>query len=174
MSHRIALITLAAAIMVAGTLPTDAANARDDQYIAQGRGRGNGGGGGGGPNFDNDRGRGAWVDGSIYGGLRTQTLVCAAQTLNDPVITAAALRDAQTMIRSYGSHREVAIGTNNTELIRQLGALAAYCWVADTPGRDRAWSNVVAISKGLVEQDGSDVEGSPGYGQYIEKLLKRR
>ena len=58
MSHRIALITLAAAIMVAGALPTDAANARDDQYIAQGRGRGNGGGGGGGPNFDNDRGRG--------------------------------------------------------------------------------------------------------------------
>ena len=92
--------------------------------------------------------RGTWVDASIYGGLRTQTLVCAAQTLNDPVITAAALRDAQTMIRSYGSHREVDIGTNNTELIRQLGALAAYCWVADTPGRDRAWST------------GSDVAGS--------------
>jgi hypothetical protein len=120
---------------------------------------------------DNNSGRGAWVDGSIYGGLRTQTLLCAAQTLNDPVITAAALRDAQTMIRGYRSHAEVAYGTNNTELIRQLGALGAYCWVGDAAGRDRAWQNVVAIGRGLVQMDGSDVEGSPGYAQYIEKLL---
>jgi hypothetical protein len=121
---------------------------------------------------DHSRSRGLWVDGSIYGGLRTQTLVCAAQTLNDPTITAAALRDSQTMIRSYTSHVEVNIGTNNTELIRQIGALAAYCWVADQPGRDRAWSNVAAIARGLVFDDGSDVEGSPGYAQYIEKLMR--
>ena len=120
---------------------------------------------------DNKSGRGAWVDGSIYGGLRTQTLVCAAQTLNDPVITAAALRDSQTMIRGFRSNREVAVGTNNTELIRQTGALAAYCWVAEGGGRDRAWSNVVSIARGLVQPDGSDVEGSPGYAMYIEKLM---
>lgn len=120
---------------------------------------------------DNKSGRGPWVDGSIYGGLRTQTLVCAAQTLNDPTITAAALRDAQTMINSYRSHSEVAYGTNNTELIRQTGALAAYCWVGAGPGRDRAWSNVQAIAKGLINPDGSDVEGSPGYAMYIEQLL---
>ena len=120
---------------------------------------------------DNNSGRGPWVDGSIYGGLRTQTLVCAAQTLNDPVITAAALRDAQTMIRSFRSNREVAFGTNNTDLIRQTGALAAYCWVGDAAGRDRGWQNVQSIARGLVHPDGSDVEGSPGYAQYIEKLL---
>jgi len=120
---------------------------------------------------DNRSGRGAWVDGSIYGGLRTQTLVCAAQTLNDPTIIDAALRDSQTMIRGFRSNREVALGTNNTDLIRQTGALAAYCWVADPPGRDRAWQNVVAIARGLVQPDGSDVEGSPGYASYIEKLL---
>ena len=120
---------------------------------------------------DNRSGRGVWVDGSIYGGLRTQTLVCAAQTLNDPTITAAALRDAQTMINSYRSQREVAFGTNNTELIRQTGALAAYCWAGSAPGRDRAWQSVQAISRGLVQGDGSDVEGSPGYAMYIEKLL---
>ena len=120
---------------------------------------------------DNKSGRGVWVDGSIYGGLRTQTLVCAAQTLNDPVIAGAALRDAQTMIRSYRSHVEVAYGTNNTELIRQTGALAAYCWVGDEAGRARGWANVQAIARGLVQPDGSDVEGSPGYAQYIEKLL---
>ena len=120
---------------------------------------------------DNKSGRGAWVDGSIYGGLRTQTLVCAAQTLNDPTITAAALRDSQTMIRGFRSNREVAFGTNNTDLIRQTGALAAYCWVADAPGRDRAWQNVLSIARGLVQPDGSDVEGSPGYAMYIEKLL---
>ena len=120
---------------------------------------------------DNNSGRGSWVDGSIYGGLRTQTLVCAAQTLNDPTISAAALRDSQTMIRSFGSSREISIGTNNTELIRQTGALAAYCWVADAPGRETAWGHVVAIARGLVQPDGSDVEGSPGYAMYIEKLL---
>lgn len=115
--------------------------------------------------------RGAWVDGSIYGGLRTQTLVCAAQTLNDPVITAAALRDSQTMIRGFTSNRDVEFGANNTDLIRQTGALAAYCWVADPPGRERAWRNIVAIARGLIHDDGSDVEGSPGYAMYIEKLL---
>ncbi len=120
---------------------------------------------------DNRSGRGAWVDGSIYGGLRTQTLVCAAQTLNDPTIIGAALRDSQTMIRGFRSNREVALGTNNTELIRQTGALAAYCWVQDAPGRDRAWRNVESISRGLIQPDGSDVEGSPGYASYIEKLL---
>ena len=120
---------------------------------------------------DNKGSRGVWVDGTIYGGLRTQTLVCAAQTLNDPVIIAAALRDSQTMIRGYTSHREVSVGTNNTELIRQVGALAAYCWVNDAPGRTRAWQNTVAIARGLVLDDGSDVEGSPGYAMYIEKLM---
>lgn len=121
---------------------------------------------------DNDKGRGIWVDGSIYGGLRTQTLVCAAQTLNDPIITAAALRDSQTMIRGFTSQREISTGTNNTDLIRQIGALAAYCWVSDPPGRERAWQNVVSIARGLVFDDGSDVEGSPGYAMYIEKLLQ--
>ncbi len=121
---------------------------------------------------DNDKNRGAWVDGSIYGGLRTQTLVCAAQTLNDPIITAAALRDSQTMIRGFTSHREVSEGANNTDLIRQTGALAAYCWVGDPPGRERAWQNVVSIARGLIFDDGSDVEGSPHYAMYIEKLLR--
>ena len=120
---------------------------------------------------DNNSGRGSWVDGSIYGGLRTQTLVCAAQTLNDPTITAAALRDSQTMLRSFGSSREISIGANNTDLIRQIGALAAYCWVGDVPGRDAAWGHVAAIARGLVQPDGSDVEGSPGYAMYIEKLM---
>jgi hypothetical protein len=122
---------------------------------------------------DNNKKRGAWVDGSIYGGLRTQTLVCAAQTLNDPIITAAALRDSQTMIRSFTSRREVSTGANNTDLTRQIGALGAYCWVADPPGRARAWQNVVSIARGLVFDDGSDVEGSPHYAMYIEKLMQQ-
>lgn len=112
-----------------------------------------------------------WVDGSIYGGLRTETLVCAAQTLNDPVITAAALQDARTMVKSNAGAVAVASGVNNTDLIRQTGALAAFCWTADWPTRDRAWSNVVSIANGVIQADGSDVEGSPSYAVYIEKLL---
>lgn len=122
--------------------------------------------------IDDHRGkRGAWVDGSIYGGLRTQTLVCAAQTLNDQKIIDAALRDSQTMIRSFRGNRTTATGTNNTDLIRQTGALAAYCWVQDAPGIDRAWRNIEALARGLVQPDGSDVEGSPGYAAYMEALL---
>ena len=112
-----------------------------------------------------------WVDASIYGGLRTETLVCAAQTLNDPVITAAALQDARTMVKSNAGAVAVATGVNNTDLIRQTGALAAFCWTADWPSRDRAWSNVVSIANGVIHPDGSDVEGSPSYAVYIEKLL---
>ena len=39
------------------------------------------------------------------------------------------------------------------------------------PARDRAWANVVGVAHGVVQGDGSDVEGSPGYAMYIEKLL---
>lgn len=116
--------------------------------------------------------RGTWVDGSIYGGLRTQTLVCAAQTLNDPVIAQAALEDALTMVKSNAGDRGVAIGSNNTDLIRQTGALAAFCWSANWPLRDRAWANLVSVAQALVHDDGSDVEGSPGYSEYVELLLR--
>jgi len=120
---------------------------------------------------DHKSGRSYWIDGSIYGGLRTQTLVCAAQTLNDQKIIDAALRDSQTMIRSFRGNRTVATGTNNTDLIRQTGALAAYCWVQDAPGITRSWQNIEALARGLVQPDGSDVEGSPGYAKYMEALL---
>ncbi len=75
------------------------------------------------------------------------------------------------MIRGFRSNRQVAFGANNTDLIRQTGALAAYCWVGDAPGRDRAWQNILSIARGIIQPDGSDVEGSPGYAMYIEKLL---
>ena len=120
---------------------------------------------------DHKGARGSWVDWSIYGGLRTQTLVCAAQTLNDPYIADAALRDARTMIGGFRSGQEVSLGTNNTDLIRQTGALAAFCFTGDTAQRDRAWANLVSIARGVVFDDGSDVEGSPGYAMYIESLL---
>lgn len=121
---------------------------------------------------DHQGARGAWVDSSIYGGLRTQTLVCAAQTLDDPKIKAAALDDAQRMLRGTRGQIDVRLGTNNTDLIRQGGAFAAYCWVGDTAGRDKAWSNIVSMARGVVNDDGSDVEGSPGYAEYIEKILR--
>ena len=115
--------------------------------------------------------RSYWVDASIYGGLRTQTLVCAAQTLGDPVIGQAALRDARTMVARNWGAVPVARGANNTDLIRQTGALAAFCWAGDTAMRDRAWRNTLSVARGLVQEDGSDVEGSPGYALYTEKLL---
>ncbi len=116
--------------------------------------------------------RGYWVDGSIYGGLRTQTLLCAAQTLGDPLIANAAMRDARTMMGSRNSQGRAAIGSNNTDLIRQVAALGVFCSVGDIANRDRAWGNVLGVTRGLIQEDGSDVEGSPGYAMYAENILQ--
>jgi len=120
---------------------------------------------------DHKGSRAYWVDGSIYGGMRTQALVCAAQTLNEPVLIQAALRDAAKMVSGYRAPPLIAVGANNTDLLRQTGAFAAYCWVGDVAARERAWANLVGVAHGVVQGDGSDVEGSPGYAMYIEKLL---
>ena len=120
---------------------------------------------------DNASGRGYWVDGSIYGGLRTQVLACAAQTLGDPKIQQAAVRDAANMWRTYRRGKDIAIGANNTDLVRQTGALATFCYVGDINLRNAAWNHLVAIARGVINDDGSDVEGSPHYAMYMEKLL---
>jgi Heparinase II/III-like protein len=122
---------------------------------------------------DHASGRGYWIDGSIYGGLRTQTLACAAQTLGDPKIQQAAVRDAASMWRSYRRSKDIAIGANNTDLVRQTGALATFCYVGDVDLRNAAWRNLVAIARGVIHEDGSDVEGSPHYAMYMEKLLSQ-
>ena len=121
---------------------------------------------------DHKGARSYWVNASIYGGLRTQTLVCAAQTLNDPVIAEAAASDATRMVSRYQVAPVVAIGANNTDLIRQTGAFAEACWRGDIERRDRAWANLVGVANGIIHKDGSDVEGSPGYATYIENLLR--
>lgn len=121
---------------------------------------------------DHKNSRGGWIDASIYGGLRTETLLCAAQTLNDPYLAEAAKRDARTMLNGFRSGRTISLGTNNTDLIRQTGALGVACYTGDTASRDKAWGNLVSIARGVVHDDGSDVEGSPGYAMYIEKLLR--
>ena len=117
--------------------------------------------------------RSYWVDASIYGGLRTQTLVCAGQTLNDPVILDAAMGEARRMLGSLSyPNGATATGRNNTDLVRQAGALAAMCLAGDSANADRAWRNTAAIARGVVQPDGSDIEGSPWYAIYIEQLLR--
>lgn len=115
--------------------------------------------------------RGTWVDASIYGGLRTQTLACAAQTLGDPIIADAARKDAETMLRTYRRSTDIAIGANNTDLIRQLGATAVFCAIGDAAKVEQGKRNLIAIARGVIHDDGSDTEGSPHYGMYKEKLF---
>ena len=120
---------------------------------------------------DHQKRRSYWVDASIYGGLRTQTLACAWQTLQDPIIQQAAVRDATSMWKSYRGGADIKIGANNTDLVRQIGALATFCSVGDPNLRDASWRNLVAVARGVINADGSDVEGSPQYAMYMEKLL---
>lgn len=46
-----------------------------------------------------------------------------------------------------------------------------FCSVGDSNLRDAAWRNLVAVARGVINDDGSDVEGSPHYAMYMEKLL---
>ena len=79
------------------------------------------------------------------------------------------------MIRGFRSHRD---DQHRREQHRPASGRPAR-WPptagsTTSPGRARAWQNLVAVARGVIQDDGSDVEGSPGYAMYIEKLLQRR
>ncbi len=116
--------------------------------------------------------RGSWIDHQQYGGFRLGTWVCANRLLTDPAQRAWVAEQMKIDLRVQ-LKRFTTNGANNTMLNSQLAAFAA-AWEVGTPKqRKRALINVNALRAMLLNADGSDIEGAPGYGSYLSQIFLR-
>lgn len=116
--------------------------------------------------------RGVWVNHPQYGGFRLGVFVCAARELADPVDNAWAVEQARAELAVQLAGFSVA-GANNTMLNAQLAAYAAAQQVGSPAQQAQARSNVMRLLTALVNADGSDKEGAPGYGRYLATIESR-
>jgi hypothetical protein len=116
--------------------------------------------------------RGGWIDHPQYGGFRLGTWVCAQRLLTDPGqrawVAAQERIDLSVQLKRFNT-----IGANNTMLNSQLAALAAAEDVGTPAQRNQALRNIDTLQPLLVNADGSDLEGAPGYGSYLSQILIR-
>lgn len=116
--------------------------------------------------------RGSWIDHQQYGGFRLGTWVCASRLLVDPV-ERTWVADQMKIDLAVQLKRFTTNGANNTMLNSQLAAYAAAWEVGTAAQRTKALSNVNALRKMLLNADGSDIEGAPGYGSYLSQIFLR-
>jgi hypothetical protein len=116
--------------------------------------------------------RGGWLDHPQYGGFRLGTWVCAQRLLTDPFqrawVVAQERLDLAVQLKRFSTN-----GANNTMLNSQLAAFAAARDVGTPAQRKQALKNINALRPLLLNADGSDVEGAPGYGSYLSQILVR-
>jgi hypothetical protein len=103
----------------------------------------------------------------IIAGERLWTLTCGADISGGRTLLKATRKEAKTQIKNF----KIGTGTNNTGLHSQGSALAAFCYLGDTAGRDTAAANLNRLADFLVLADGSDREGSPWYAYYTLRLM---
>ena len=116
--------------------------------------------------------RSSWVNHPQYGGFRLGTWVCANRLLTNPGdrtwVAAQARIDLAVQLKGFTTR-----GANNTMLNSQIAAFAAAEEVGTVAQQSQALSNVNALRRMLMNDDGSDVEGAPGYGSYLSQVLVR-
>jgi hypothetical protein len=116
--------------------------------------------------------RGSWIDHQQYGGFRLGTWVCANRLLTDPVerswVAAQMKIDLAVQLKRFTTN-----GANNTMLNSALAAFEAAQEVGTAKQRTRSLKNVNALRAVLLNADGSDIEGAPGYGSYLSQILDR-
>lgn len=105
----------------------------------------------------------------IIAGERLWTLTCASDISDGARFLKATRKEANTQVNTF----KIGAGTNNTGIHSQGSALAAFCYLKDDQGRDRAARNLDRLADYLVLQDGSDREGSPWYAYYSLRLLNK-
>ena len=105
----------------------------------------------------------------IIAGERLWTLTCAADISNGAKFQKATRKEANRQVNTF----KLGAGTNNTGIHSQGSALAAFCYLDDAQGRDRAARNLGRLADFLVLGDGSDREGSPWYSYYTLRLLNK-
>ncbi|MFI7585899.1 heparinase II/III family protein [Spongisporangium articulatum] len=113
-----------------------------------------------------------WINHPQYAGFRLGTFVCAHRLLTDKsekAWMAAQIKiDLGVLLAAF-----TTTGANNTMLNAQLAALAGAYEAGTTSQRAAAVANVAALRSTLMNPDGSDIEGAPGYGAYLGEILVR-
>ena len=116
--------------------------------------------------------RGGWIDHQQYGGFRLGTWVCANRLLQDPTerawVASQMKIDLAVQLKRFTTN-----GANNTMLNSQLAAFEAAQEVGTAKQRTQSLNNVNALRKMLLNADGSDTEGAPGYGSYLSQIFLR-
>jgi hypothetical protein len=116
--------------------------------------------------------RGGWIDHVQYGGFRLGTWVCAERLLTDPADRQWVANQMKVDLAVQLKHFTTT-GANNTMLNSALAAYAAAWEVGTAKQRTEALKNVTTLRPTLLNADGSDVEGAPGYGSYLSQILLR-
>jgi hypothetical protein len=116
--------------------------------------------------------RSSWVNHPQYGGFRLGTWVCAHRLLTDQEtldwVAGQARIDLAVQLRGFTTR-----GANNTMLNSQIAAFAAAEEVGTADQQTQALNNISALRTTLMNKDGSDIEGAPGYGSYLSQVLVR-
>lgn len=116
--------------------------------------------------------RGGWIDHEQYGGFRLGTWVCANRLLTDPAqrtwVAGQMKIDLAVQLKRF-----TTTGANNTMLNSALASYAAAGEVGTAKQRTSALKNVNTLRPKLLNADGSDTEGAPGYGSYLSQILLR-
>lgn len=105
----------------------------------------------------------------IIAGERLSTLTCAVDISAGARFVSATRKEATRQVDTF----RLGGGTNNTGIHSQGAALAAFCYLQDDTGRNRATDNLNRLASYLVLPDGSDREGSPWYAYYTLRLMHK-
>lgn len=108
------------------------------------------------------------ADWPLISGKRVIALNCAAAILDDPLVQTFADAEAARI----ADVRRTWIRPNNTSIVGYTGLLFHACVHDDSALRDESVSQINRLARILVNDEGSDTEGSPAYANFTLKLFR--
>jgi len=108
------------------------------------------------------------ADWPLISGKRVIALNCAAAILDDQLVQAIADAEAARI----ADIRRTWIRPNNTSIVGYTGLLFRACVHNDVAMRDESARAINRLARILVNDDGSDTEGSPAYANFTLKLFR--
>jgi hypothetical protein len=107
-------------------------------------------------------------DWPLISGKRIIALNCAAAILEDPVVQGIADAEAGRI----AALRQSWVRPNNTSIMGYTGLLFHACVHNNEALRNESMSAINRLARILVNDDGSDTEGSPAYANFTLKLFR--
>lgn len=108
------------------------------------------------------------ADWPLISGKRVISLNCAAAILDDPLMQGIADAEAARIAEV----RRTWIRPNNTSIMGYTGLLFHACVHNDALLRDESVSALNRLARILINDEGSDTEGSPAYANFTLKLFR--